>query len=80
MDFDDYPASVSQEERVILHQIEKLQHRIDKKKSLVWMPKAIGVASCHPYYEFFEKILHDLHQRFHPQNKSQFQHSESLLE
>ena len=44
------------------------------------MPKAIGVASCHPYYEFLESILQDLYQRFHCNNRGQYLMSESLLE
>jgi hypothetical protein len=40
--------------------IDERQQNITKTKEQIWIPKAIGIISMKPFYEFFSKILIDL--------------------
>lgn len=52
------------------HRIKKMIQKVkrilsfDKANKLLWMPKAIAVASAYCYYDYFYTILKDLYLRF----------------
>lgn len=52
------------------HRIKKMIQKVkrilsfDKANKLLWMPKAIAVASAYCYYDYFHTILKDLYFRF----------------
>ena len=40
--------------------LEKLGVKLSPTKKQIWIPKAIGIVSTNPYYEFFGSILLDI--------------------
>jgi hypothetical protein len=55
-------------ERCLRRNDQRVQSNLDSSKDLsastqkkIWIPKAIGVVSTNPYYEFFGNILVDIY-------------------